>query len=395
MIPVLTAGIGWSTNWLGIKMMMHPVERIGIGPIGWQGIIPRVRVRMTRAMVQSSVSTVCTPREMLEAVDDSEAIDSITQLISPQIKDWTDEILSEQVSHLWNLAPNFIKNAVFREVERQIPDIAESVLEELKGRLSYLIDIADIAAIESEKKPGIFPNLMKTIAQKEFDFVIKSGLYIGFPLGCAQALAWYFYPNDLVLPIFGAIVGAFTNWLALQILVFPSDPVRIMGFKFQGLFIARQEIVARDFAEHFTKDFIEIGTVFEYVWQGHNKEEVHSLVRRQLTRSVNEKVLTGPIYKALVLTGQSKKLDANSLNLLEEKIGLVLKRPGITEKLLRPIRDLMATRMANLSPLQFQGLLMPVFEEDQWLLVAIGGLLGFLAGTAQLMYLFGGSLFSG
>jgi uncharacterized membrane protein YheB (UPF0754 family) len=393
-IPILTAGIGWSTNWLGIKMMMHPIERIGIGPLGWQGIIPRVRVRMTRAMVENCVKTVCTPREMLEAVDDSHAIESITELISPQIKDWTDEILSDQVSRLWNLAPSLIKKAVYREVEKQLPHLAEDILEELKGRMSYLIDIGDIAAIESEKKPTIFPRLMNTIAAREFTFVVRSGLYLGFPLGCIQALVWYIYPMDLVLPLFGLIVGALTNWLALQVLVRPSDPVRIMGIRFQGLFIARQQTVARDFAEGFTRDFVDINTVFDYAWNGKNSEEVRALVRRQLIKNLNEKVLTGPIYKALVLSGQSKKLDRNTLNILEDKIGVVLQRPGVDDKLLMPIRELMAERMAGMPPVQFQGLLMPIFEEDQWILIAIGGLLGFLAGLAQLVFIFGGSLFS-
>ena len=394
LIPILTAGIGWSTNWLGIKMMMHPVKRMGIGPIGWQGIIPRMRVRMTRIMVENCVSTICSPQEMLEAVDDSHAIESITAQISPQIKDWADEILSKQVSRLWNLAPSLVKKAVYREVEKLVPHLAEDILAELKGRMSYLIDIGDIAAIESEKKPEIFPRLMSTIAAKEFTFVVRSGLYIGFPLGCIQALVWYFYPMDLVLPLFGLVVGAFTNWLALQVLVHPSDPIRFMGFKFQGLFIARQQTVAKDFAEGFTRDFVDINTVFDYAWNGKSSDEVRSLVRRQLIKNLNEKVLTGPLYKALVLSGQSKKLDDNTLNILEEKIGMVLMHPGVNDKLLLPVRDLMAERMAGMAPEQFQGLLMPIFEEDQWILIVIGGILGFLAGLAQLVFMFGGSLFS-
>ena len=391
-IPFLTAGIGWSTNWLGIKMMMHPINRIGIGPIGWQGIIPRVRVRMTRAMVESSVKTVCSPSEMFEAIDDSHSIESITEIIKPQIRDWTDEILSGQVSILWNAAPSFLKKSVYWEVERQVPMLAENLLNEFKERANHLIDVADIAAIESEKKPWIFPELMNTIAAREFAFVVKSGLYIGFPLGCIQALVWYYYPLDIVLPVFGLIAGAFTNWLALQVLVHPSDPVNILGFKFQGLFIARQKKVAKDFAERFSRDFVEASTAFDYVWNGTNKEEVRGLVRRQLVDTLNSKVLTGPIYKALVLSGQSKQLDREALNIIEDKAGVVLARSAVTEKLLLPVRDLMEERMATMSSKGFQGLLMPVFEEDQWILVGIGGFLGFMAGTAQLVYLFGGAL---
>mgnify|MGYP007000240031 len=40
-IPVIAALIGWSTNWLAIKMTFYPLEFIGKPPLlGWQGIIP-------------------------------------------------------------------------------------------------------------------------------------------------------------------------------------------------------------------------------------------------------------------------------------------------------------------------------------------------------------------
>src|SRR5690554_7630937 len=39
-IPVIAALIGWSTNWLAIKMTFYPLEFIGKPPLlGWQGII--------------------------------------------------------------------------------------------------------------------------------------------------------------------------------------------------------------------------------------------------------------------------------------------------------------------------------------------------------------------
>ena len=47
----------------------------------------------------------------------------------------------------------------------------------------------------------------------------------------------------------------------------------------------------------------------------------------------------------------------------------------------------------QLSPSAFQGLLLPIFEQDKWLLIAVGGVLGFIAGIMQLVYLFGGSFF--
>ena len=39
-IPVVSALVGFGTNWLAVKIMMYPVEFARIGPIGWQGVVP-------------------------------------------------------------------------------------------------------------------------------------------------------------------------------------------------------------------------------------------------------------------------------------------------------------------------------------------------------------------
>ena len=43
-IPFISAIVGWSTNFLAVKMMFYPIEFIGFKPyLGWQGLIPAKR----------------------------------------------------------------------------------------------------------------------------------------------------------------------------------------------------------------------------------------------------------------------------------------------------------------------------------------------------------------
>ncbi len=44
---------------------------------------------------------------------------------------------------------------------------------------------------------------------------------------------------------------------------------------------------------------------------------------------------------------------------------------------------LMARRLESLSPLEFEGLVRGPFEEDEWILVAVGFALGALIGIGQ------------
>ena len=47
------------------------------------------------------------------------------------------------------------------------------------------------------------------------------------------------------------------------------------------------------------------------------------------------------------------------------------------------LRALLIERMGKLSPAEFEQVLHPIFKQDEIILIAAGGVLGFLAGGAQ------------
>ena len=52
--------------------------------------------------------------------------------------------------------------------------------------------------------------------------------------------------------------------------------------------------------------------------------------------------------------------------------------------------ELIRQRMLQLSPAEFQNLLRPAFQEEEAKLIIMGAVLGFIAGMAQLYFIFGG-----
>lgn len=392
LVPLLTGLIGWSTNWVGVRIMLYPAEFKGVWRIGWQGIIPRLRVRLTRGLVQHSVAEVCTPADMLAAVDEADAIDEIARIIYPEMEEWLDEILARQYGAYWDLAPSLVRRRVFAMMQRQVPEMAESLLKELRARADEFIDIENIAAAEAERRPDVLTHLLLTMAQQEIDFIVRSGLYIGIPLGCIQAVAWYLYPNDLVLPLFGLMVGAFTNWLALKILMHPSRPIHFLGFRFQGLFIARQQQVAVDFTEVFTENFLTIRQVINYVWHGERREEVQSMIKRQFRKSAERTFFTASLYRLLKVRGDIDGMAGDAINGMEDRLLPSLERRDISTRLLSPVNTLLTRRISALSAERYQQLLLPLVKQDEWIVVTVGAVLGFIAGSAQLVFLFGGSL---
>src|SRR5699024_11750437 len=85
---------------------------------------------------------------------------------------------------------------------------------------------------------ALLSRMLRQARAKEFTFIARSGIYVGFLIGCVQALAWYFTHTPLLLPLFGIFTGWFTDWLALKMIFFPIRPRRFGPGTWQGLFLA-------------------------------------------------------------------------------------------------------------------------------------------------------------
>ena len=81
-IPAVSGLVGYGTNWLAVKMMMGPVEFVGIGPLGWQGVIPANAPKMARITVEHSVKRVLTQEELIDRIDPDQLIEAISELFA-------------------------------------------------------------------------------------------------------------------------------------------------------------------------------------------------------------------------------------------------------------------------------------------------------------------------
>ena len=54
----------------------------------------------------------------------------------------------------------------------------------------------------------------------------------------------------------------------------------------------------------------------------------------------------------------------------------------------KALQAVLEERLSAQSPGEFQDFIRPIFHEDEWILVSIGGVLGAMVGWAQLVYLF-------
>lgn len=155
--------------------------------------------------------------------------------------------------------------------------------------------------------------------------------------------------------------------------------------------LKRQAHVAEAFADTFTAGFLDARQVFEDIWHDKNKDEVRHLVKRTMRNYMEESILTQGLETALTLVSRGKQYD-DLFEVAEGHIVPILEREGTSERLLAPMRSLFQERMANMPAQQFQSVFLEMFEQDKWLVLGVGAVLGGCVGFLQLVYLFGKTL---
>jgi hypothetical protein len=65
-IPLVTAFIGYITNWAAVKMIFHPAHFVGVGPIGWQGVLPGKADMFAHEVADTMSERVLSARDLAE-----------------------------------------------------------------------------------------------------------------------------------------------------------------------------------------------------------------------------------------------------------------------------------------------------------------------------------------
>lgn len=188
-IPVISAFIGWITNWVAIKMLFHPREPKKILGITFQGIFPK-RQRQFAEKLGKLVSN-----EFLSFTDIEEKISSPENLkkVMPLIEQHIDEFLRHKLSDEMPVISMFIgdktinkmKEAFMKELELIFPQLMKQFAGNLKTELDLEhIVINKVSNFSSDK----LEELLYQIMSKEFRFVEIIGAVIGFIIGIVQII---------------------------------------------------------------------------------------------------------------------------------------------------------------------------------------------------------------
>lgn len=381
-VPVVSAFIGWLTNWQAVKMIFWPAKRT----LGWQGIVYAHSDKFAKNLGQIAQNELMNAEEMAAKLDPVELEKAVLPVLDSDAPVLVAKAAEKIRPGAWAMVPPPMQAMIIEQVKTRARAIAQELTDELRPRAAQILDVEALVAGQlSGPNVERLARLTQQIGNKEFKFIEYSGAVFGLIIGFAQIAVWESMNRWWLMPIFGVIVGLITNYLAIQMIFRPHHRTKYLGFlPYQGLFPKRQPEIARDYGETTAAEVITPRNIIELLLAGERGEELISDLTKLLTRRLDEE--WAKVQGLIPISISDAQVAEIKQMIIAHLIALTPKMQPEIEALLErqlDVRNTVESRLAALSKPEFERLLRGVFEEDELTLIVVGGVLGGAVGTVQ------------
>ena len=413
-IPV-TAFVTWAHVWMALKMVFYPINfwgfHLGSLPVGWQGIVPRKAGRISGIITDNTLSKLGSLREFLDAMDPEDMARIIGEQVGFELEHLIDEMMMERNAVLWENLPYSLRRRIYAQAHKQLPNILRELVTELTMNVESLVNMREMVVHQMEGDRRLMVNMFLKVGQKEINFIWHISALIGMFFGVFQMIVWFVVPWHWTVPFWASIWGLLTNWIAIWMVFNPLEPhyvrypqwfeltknrqfpwvkpvmPRMGTYNIQGAFMKRQEEVSDVFARVVTEDLITLKSIMTEMMYGGKKDKTRRIVKRH----INQIMETPLVRTSLQLSLGPKEYAKLKTDLIDRSIEITMVPvcdPAFNASRAQKIYQMFRERILELTPREFQNLLRPAFQEDEWILIVLGGVTGFIAGTIHLFVAF-------
>lgn len=386
-MPFVAAFVGWSTKIVALEMLYRPVEYKGIGPFGWQGIVPRRAGKVAATTIELLTTNLLKPEELLDRVDPDEVLDALRDPLVAAISEITEELAEQIRPGLWSSLPEAGRRAIQARIVREAPRVGERLLEEMKADLNRYVDIQFLAVTTLIRNKEKLNDLMRSLSTDAMAFVRRSGIYFGLGIGLVQMVAWALFKNPWIMPAFGFGVGFISDYIALNMLFRPLKPKRYLGlFTFQGLLHAQRDKITRDYAKILAEDLFSPENLFEGILNGPGSDKLYALIAREVHNAIDAQTgVATPLVTLAVGSARYRAMKDTAARLIIERLPETLAEAQDYTMSVIDLEGTIVDKMSQLDNEQYESILRPVFKDDEPLMVAVGAILGGVVGEIQVL----------
>jgi uncharacterized membrane protein YheB (UPF0754 family) len=400
-IPLFSGAIGYATNWTGVWMLFHPLRFRGVklpglaplarllprrvqqvpgvmnGGVGWQGIIPSRAAKMGSIAVDKGIAKVGDPQEFFDQLDREAVAEHILQSSREEIHELVDHVMLREQPQVWRDLPPQLRARVHRRVDEQLPEVIPGVVDQIGDKIDDLLDVKLMVIRHIEAHPELANKVFGSVGDKELRLIINLGFVFGFLFGIPVMGLTALLHTEVVLLVFGPIVGWITNWLAILMIFEPVTPRKFGPWTLHGLFLRRQREAADTYAHVIADDIITVRNFADELLHGARGDKTRVAIATALRPAIDR--AAGPLLPAVRLAVGPREYDAIREGVARagvEHTLTPLTDPDFNRRQAREVHAMIRDRMRELPPGDFSEMMRSAMREDEWLLLAHGAVLG-------------------
>ena len=184
---IISAAIGWITNWVAIKMLFRPHNEINLGLFKIQGLIPKRRAEIGIGIADVIQNELISIKDVIANIDREEFSKRLNDLID----DVLEKNLKTKVKEKFPVMQMFFSDKMAKDVSDTIKGIVMENQEKIFEIFSkYAEENIDFSTIITDKISNFslekLEEIINGLAKKELKHIEVIGAVLGAFIGLVQ-----------------------------------------------------------------------------------------------------------------------------------------------------------------------------------------------------------------
>ena len=186
------------------------------------------------------------------------------------------------------------------------------------------------------------------------------------------------------MPFISALVGWFTNYLAVKMLFYPKEPWNFGLFKVQGVFPKNQREVAEKIGKMVAEELLSSKDLRDKMNNPENLLSINQIVEAKIDYFLNVKFPRQyPLTGLLFTKDRRAKMKKQLMVEVEQSVPQVIDHymENLEERF--NVEEIIKEKVSQLAPEKLEGLLMKLLAKEFKFIEYIGAVVGFIIGLVQ------------
>jgi uncharacterized membrane protein YheB (UPF0754 family) len=193
LIPVISAFIGWLTNWVAVKMLFHPQKPVKMGFFVLQGIFHRRQKEIAQKLGNTIESKLFSHADIYEILTSDKFVKKIVPVIERSLEDFIFNKFT-QIHPFLTMVPE----TIFGPIKGKLIEVFEDIIPEImSGAGDVLEDQINVKEIIRDKIENFdvsdLEDILFSILKSEFKMIEYIGGVLGFFIGITQLIVIRFF----------------------------------------------------------------------------------------------------------------------------------------------------------------------------------------------------------